>query len=161
MNQITRRLVLLISLILSLTLIHCGGCKQEAPKTDETKAEESKTEGSKTDNASAPNEKVAAYEKFVNSFCALAEKIEGASDADKLTLGAEFTTKTGELKTLTTDILSARSSLSAEDQEKVDQLDKKAEDCAKKGAAASGSNVKTPSTNDLKNKLPTNKVPGL
>ena len=133
----------LLIAILALTISFCG--KKEEAKTEP--AATTATEETTTNTVAADaglGDKVKAYEDFVTKFCALTEKMKGATTAEKVTLSAEFAKDSSNLKTLEADLDAAKASPA--EKSKIAAASKKAATCA---AAANTSSSKTPAAPTL------------
>lgn len=131
--------------ILALTLNFCG--KKEEPK------EEMKKEEVKTVVDSGLGSKVKAYEDFVTKFCALTDKMKGASATEKVAMMKDFKEDSANLKTLQTDLDAAKDA-TPEQTAKIKAATGKATTCA-----ASAAGVSAPKMPTEMPKVP--KIPGM
>jgi hypothetical protein len=142
------KLTLITTILLFLNF--CGP-KEEAPKEE---PKEVKTTTTTTD--SGLDSKIKAYEDFVTKFCALTDKMKGASATEKITLATDFKNDTANLKTLQTDLEALKATASDEQKKKMEAAAKKATGCAANAAGASTPTL--PKTPELPK---TPKIPGM
>ena len=143
------KLTLITTILLFLNF--CGP-KEEAPKEE---AKEVKTT-TPTTTDSGLDSKIKAYEDFVTKFCALTDKMKGASATEKVALAKDFKDDTANLKTLQTDLETLKTSASEEQKKKIEAAAKKATGCAANAAGAS-----TPSLPKTPELPKTPKLPGM
>ena len=138
----TKKITISLLLAVALTLSFCG--KKEEPKTEPAATTTETTTSTTTTADAGLAGQIKAYEDFVTKFCALTDKMKGASKVEKAALSAEFAKDSSNLKTLQTDLAAAKAS----DNEKaqIAAASKKAADCA---AAANSSSSTSPSTPSL------------
>lgn len=147
--MVKRITISIVLILVSISLAFCGK-KEEEPKPevkDEVKTEV-KTESSSSDLGA----KIKAYEDFVTKFCALSEKMKGASVKEKATLANDFKKSSETAKTLEADLDAAKAS--PEQQTIIANATKKAAGCAAVAVGATPSTPSLPKTPAIPTKAP-------
>ncbi|HMV45469.1 MAG TPA: hypothetical protein PK079_06095 [Leptospiraceae bacterium] len=147
--MIKKILFSLTIIAISVSVSFCG--KKEEPKEE---VKEVKEEAKQADSSNDLSAKIKAYEDFVTKFCALSEKMKGASVAEKATMSADFAKDSGNLKTLEADLEAAKAS--PDEKARIAAASKKASGCA---AVAAGGSAPSSKTSELPVKTPS--IPGM